>query len=434
MDQLPRSLPTAALLAAAALATACGVPVRAPVEVDWTFAGKGCADAGVATIRFAVAGEVVSPDTYTCAEANKGVNIGSYLLGFYQITVQGLDSLGTLAFEKTANVEVRNTNNLFLIDADAVASNPNGDGTLTLLWQFNGQTCAQSGVTTVHVKLDGQAVTDGANNPDLPCSASGTDGTSISSVSPGSHTIDLVGLKGSQLAYSLMGVSAAVQANADTRLTPNLLPSSSSGTSAYIHWTFAQLSCADAKVDSVRVFVDGQQQSPDYPCSASGADAGTVPIASSGNHTLTLQAIRTAGNALVYATTQGTTAAFSTGLTTQVLIDAPASSPGVGGIKLTWSGGVCDGASPASLNYTLHAPDGHSTISGSVSCSSAPAQHSFTICNPAGASCPAGSAGLAAGNWTIDASATSGGTTSTATAAPFAVPNAETGAATIVFH
>src|SRR5438132_8165688 len=77
-----------------AAAAACGGPSRSDVVLDWTFEGKACTDAEVATIQFDIAGEVLSPNQFNCADAPVGVDLGSFLFGDYQLTITGIDGAG----------------------------------------------------------------------------------------------------------------------------------------------------------------------------------------------------------------------------------------------------------------------------------------------------------------------------------------------------
>src|SRR3954463_1227819 len=97
-------------------AAACG-PSAAEVEVDWTFGGLSCADAGVDTIQFSIAGEVLSPDQFTCAKAPVGASLGTFRNGTYQLTVSGFDARGSLLYESTQSIQVRGSRlNQFAVD------------------------------------------------------------------------------------------------------------------------------------------------------------------------------------------------------------------------------------------------------------------------------------------------------------------------------
>jgi len=325
-----RTLVACVLASGALLLTACE-PSRRAVEIDYTFGGRDCASAGVATIQIDVAGEILNPNQYRCADANKGVAIGRYLNGTYEVTVSGFDTSGNVIYQTVKAISVSGGSNVFLIDADPV----NQGGSITILWRFAGQTCAQAGVTAVRVTLDGALVADGSNNVNLACTSAGEDGTTISGVDAGVHRVDLQALRGGQVAYTLGNLTATVQDGFDTELDPNLIASSTSSASASVRWTFAGMTCADAKVSTVRLTVDSTTPL-EVPCNANGSDGALITNLTSGNHSFSLQGVRAtaSGNVLAYNSTSATVATFSVGLTTQVLVDAPSASPGVGGARL----------------------------------------------------------------------------------------------------
>ncbi len=440
MTWSPRPALAALALAASALGTGGCQPSRKSVELDWTFAGQTCAAAGVATIQVDIAGEILTPNRFACQDAQghvtTGANLGSYLTGVYNITVQGFDTSGNEIFGSSQNFTVSTAHNVFSIDVAAVQATT---GSVSLLWSFAGQTCAQANISVVHVTLDNQAVLGENNSADLPCHAgtgAGSDGTSISPLDPGNHRIDVKGYRNGQLAYDLENVTAAVVAGADTQLVENLPAITSTSASAQINWSFTGLSCAEAAVDLVRVAVDGAQVPGDFPCTAGGADAGVVTNLTAGAHSFTVQGIRntSAGGFLVYSSTQATSATFATGFTTQVLVDAASASPGVGGAKLLWSGGVCSSATAtANIAYTIHSPSNQPTT-GTSTCGGAAPNAGIEFCSPGAAGCPAGSPGLTAGAWSIDVTATSGAGTSTASGVFFAVPNGTESTTTITLH
>src|SRR2546430_7985800 len=102
-DSMRRLLLSSLVLAAAA---ACG-PGSSDVEVDWTFEGISCADAQVATIQVDIAGEVLQPNQFSCADAGLGADLGTYFAGTYQITITGLDALGTVTHQIMQSLVVR---------------------------------------------------------------------------------------------------------------------------------------------------------------------------------------------------------------------------------------------------------------------------------------------------------------------------------------
>src|SRR4051794_6052304 len=124
------------LAASFAAATACA-PSRVPVEVDWTFGGLTCADAGVARIQIDVDGEVLSPNKFTCAQAGAGVDLGTFLVGPYDVTVTGFDPDDNVIYQAQQRIQVhRGAKNVFTIDAAPTT------GTATLQWSFGGKSCA----------------------------------------------------------------------------------------------------------------------------------------------------------------------------------------------------------------------------------------------------------------------------------------------------
>ncbi len=209
---------------------ACGEPTRAPVELDWTFAGTDCATAGVRNIQVDVAGEVLSPNTFACQDnagnVTTGADLGRYLTGNYVITVTGLDSNNDVAYQGQSTFHVAPGQNVFHLDTVLIHQPAGSGGTLTLLWTFNGgMSCATAGVTTMHVFLDGSAITDGSGNANLPCHSGSADGTSIDPVDAGGHTVDLEGFFGNgSLAYSKHGVPVTVTDNVEKVLSVDLPP------------------------------------------------------------------------------------------------------------------------------------------------------------------------------------------------------------------
>src|SRR5215468_8783321 len=93
------------LLSLVIAVAACG-PGRSDVEVDWTFEGLSCSDARVATIQVDVAGEVLSPNQFTCAEASLGADLGTYIAGTYQVTITGFDAFGAVTHQIIQSIVV----------------------------------------------------------------------------------------------------------------------------------------------------------------------------------------------------------------------------------------------------------------------------------------------------------------------------------------
>src|SRR3954468_21607083 len=223
-------------------AAACG-PSRAEVEVDWTFGGLSCAEAGVDRIEFSIAGGVRSPDHFSCAQAGAGANLGSFLNGNYQLPVSGFDVDGNLLYQTTQSIQVRGSRlNKFPIDLPQVAQ---VTGDVTLHWTFAGKSCATAGIPVVHVSVDNQVITDADNSADLPCSSAGTDGTTITPLSQGQHSFDIVGVDSTRNSkFALNGFLVTVVAGQNTIASPDLPPAAPTTASANLTWTFDGKSCA----------------------------------------------------------------------------------------------------------------------------------------------------------------------------------------------
>ncbi|HET7787759.1 MAG TPA: hypothetical protein VIR81_00735 [Myxococcales bacterium] len=309
-------------------AAACG-PSRAEVEVDWTFGGLSCADAGVDRIEFAIAGEVLSPDHFSCSQATVGASLGSFLDGNYQLTVSGFDTAGNLVYQTTQTIQVRGTRkNVFPIDLPQVAQ---FTGDVTLHWTFGGRSCTAAGIPIVHVSVDNQVITDVNNSPDLPCTSAGVDGTTIGPLSQGQHTFDIVGVDGAgNSKYALNGFLVTVVAGQNTVASPDLAPAAPTTASANLTWTFGGQSCAAANVDHVAIFVDpaangtGGVNAGTVPCSTAGTDGGSVDGLTRGTHSFAIQGIRTLadGPHLIYRTHNPPSSFFEIGLITDLSVSA----------------------------------------------------------------------------------------------------------------
>ncbi|HZR11340.1 MAG TPA: hypothetical protein VFA79_22330 [Myxococcales bacterium] len=316
------------ILPLVAAAVACA-PSRSEVVVYWTFGGLSCADAGVATIRVDIAHEVLTPNQFTCAQASQGASLGTYLNGDYQLTVSGLDANGTLAYQSSQTLSVRSgKDNTFPIDVPAVAAT---SGDVTLHWSFAGRTCAQAGITVVHASVDNTVLTDASDNPNLPCSQSGVDGTTVSPLTPGQHTFDLVGIDASGAArYALNGYTVTAVAGQTAVYNPDLAPAAPTTASANLTWSFDGKSCAAATVDHVTIMVDpdgsgnGGVNAGTVACNTSGIEGASVDGLTEGTHSFAILGIRTLsdGPHLLYRTHNPPSRTFAIGLITDVFVSA----------------------------------------------------------------------------------------------------------------
>jgi hypothetical protein len=313
-----------ALAAALSLAAACG-PVRDDLTVDWTFGGKTCAAAGVAVIQMHIDGEVLTPDRFTCAEAGQGASLGTYLLGRYNLTVQGLDAASRVIYQSTVQVDVKRGGTRIALDVAPATS----DGSATLHWTFDGKSCAAAGVTLINASVDNQVLTDDKNNPDLPCSQAGVDGVIVEPLSPGQHSFDLVGKASGTIKYALNGFAVTIAAGQNTSAAPNLRPAAPTTASANLTWAFDGKTCAAANVDQVRIFFDprpdgsGGLDAGTVPCSSGGVNGAAVDAVPEGTHSFAITGIR-AGH-IVYFTHRPPSTMFRIGLISDLFV--PAESP-----------------------------------------------------------------------------------------------------------
>lgn len=310
------------------VAAAACAPTRAKVVVMWTFGGISCADAGVATIQFDIAGEVLTPNQFTCAQAPGGADLGNYLLGRYELTVSGFDASGTLTHQVTQTLDVRRGGeNDFTVDVPQVAATT---GDVTLHWTFGGKSCSQAGITVVHASVDSQVLTDGNNNPDLPCSSGTVDGTTVGPLSPGRHTFDLVGVDaGGQSKYALNGYVVTVVAGQNAVYSPDLAPAAPTTASANLTWTFSGQSCATANIDHVTILVDPKADGTQGPqtvnagtvaCNTAGTDGASVEGLTAGIHSFAILGSR--NGTLLYRTHSPPSSYFAVGLITDVTVSA----------------------------------------------------------------------------------------------------------------
>jgi len=187
-------------------AAACGGPSRGELEVDWTFEGVSCADAGVAFIQVAIAHEELSPNQFTCQEAGLGANLGVYYAGDYQLTVTGLDANMTVTHQATQTLRVEGgKKNSYAVDVPRVA--PTTTARANLNWIFDNdpnKTCAAAGVDQVTIMVDPDSSgSGGINAGTVPCTNGNPDPSKqpVAPLTPGTHTFAILGSRGNTLIY-----------------------------------------------------------------------------------------------------------------------------------------------------------------------------------------------------------------------------------------
>ncbi len=401
----------AGLAAAAVLGSGCGDPARGSLEVDWTFAGNTCLAAGVHTIQVDIAHELLTPNQFSCDQGGGaiagGANLGTFLAGRYTLTISGLDAGGVVLYQTQQDIVVQRGDNVLRIDVQRVPG-----GSISLNWTFGGLSCAQAGVTSVRMSVDGALILDQAGSVDVACSSGGVDGTSISPLSPGTHRVDLVGVRGAQPAYWLPNMQVSVADSADTNVRVNLPLSQPTFATADVSWdalasgggfalggfalgSLGAMTCAEAQVDVVSIAFDpnpdgtGGTPAGEVACDTNGVEGAQVSPIPAGIHTFAISGIRNAiaGPTLVYQTMHPASARFELGLLSNVDVDADPVGSRLGSAILNWDFSAVSPACP--VVYTLTDPTG-AKRTGSADCGTA----SIPVPSPA-----------TAGLWGIDATA-----------------------------
>src|SRR5438045_9464703 len=123
-----RTLVPAVVLCLALGASGCADPVRAPLDVNWSFGGLDCDQVGVATIHLQMNRELLNPSDYSCFDSRgnvtTGAHLGNFLLGYYNLIVIGLDTSGTEILRGTRTAHVGRGYNLVDLDIGWTATFP----------------------------------------------------------------------------------------------------------------------------------------------------------------------------------------------------------------------------------------------------------------------------------------------------------------------
>jgi hypothetical protein len=372
----------AGLAAAMVVVSACGDPARGTLDVTWTFAGQSCLAAGIQTIQVDLANELLNPNQFSCDLGGGSIAggahlLGSFLAGPYTLTVSGLNANGTLLYQTTQDITIQRGANVVPIDVQAVAP-----GSISLDWTFGGLSCASAGVTSVRMSVDGALIKDQSGSVDVACTAGGIDGTSISPLSPGTHTIYLVGVRGGQPAYWQQNLQVSVVSGSDTNVRVDLPPAQPTSGIADVSWDalasgggFAlgmqgAMTCDEAQVDVVTLALDpkpdgtGGTPVAQLACDNNGVEGTLISTGiSAGPHTFAMSGLR--GSTLVYQTTHPASAQFVAGLVSNVDVDADPVGSALGSATLRWDFGGA--ACPGSVSYTLTDPSG-TKQSGTAPC------------------------------------------------------------------
>lgn len=316
------------VLAVTLAAAAACAPTRVPVEIDWTFGGQFCDQAGVTTIQIDIDGEVLDRNQFTCGapdHASQGVGIGDFLTGPYRVTITGLDADGNVIYQGTQTIQVHGgQNNVFTIDAAPTT------GTATLHWTWGGRSCAAAGVTSVQISVDDQVITGQAG---FPCTSSGPngapiDGTTIGPLGPGNHTVGLAANGSGNTYYAVEGATVSVTVGQDSAYDIDVPAATPTTASADVRWTFSTtsatgLNCSQVGVDHIYLYFDnGAAPIADTACTGISGPVSEMSIVDvpDGQHTFAIHGTR--GGQLVYYTHHPVQTLFQAPFTTAVDVTA----------------------------------------------------------------------------------------------------------------
>ncbi len=277
--------PTVFLIVVVALA-ACGPGLSAPADLSllWTFGGKSCAAAGVATVHVTIPGEVERnvPCVFGGVE---GVKLTDFAPGSYFVALDAFDAAGNETYSDSANVIVRSgSENVNAVDLMTTAQ-----AQVELRWSFAGLSCAEAQVDQVRVDFGGGPVT-------VVCHGTGLDGGDFTTA-PGAFTAHVAGLRGGSVVYN-GAVNVNAPANANSTYTVDLAGTVSGALE--FDWTFGGKACVAAAVEKVsfrlsRVNADGTRTLSDaqtFNCGDLGARYNALDA---GRYAVDAQGIATSG-------------------------------------------------------------------------------------------------------------------------------------------
>jgi hypothetical protein len=321
---------------------------RGDVTFLWTLGGLRCDQArDIIGVNITIPGEsLVNGGRYACSTANvDGITLHDFRPGSYAFTLQGVDFQNQLRFQATGT---------FIIDGDKtvmVDLVPTGSpGSYAYLnWTFPGNSsCAQAGVSSVDITLDGQPPVN------FPCTeGQATPGLRTPYLSPGLHDIAFVARAPSgQPLYSYSG-KLTTRAYDPVYASYELLPPAQPGDVTFL-WTFDGRRCDEARdVYGVNITIPGEvlANGGKYACSTANVDGIVLQDFAPGTYSFTLEGVDFQNQILFRAT--GT---FVINGDRRVMVDlAPVGNPS-SYAYLNWTfpgNSSCAQAGVASVDITL---------------------------------------------------------------------------------
>jgi hypothetical protein len=221
-----------------------------------------------------------------------------------------------------------------LLVVGLTACNSGPGGSIAVSWSFAGSTCRNAGVEQVRIAIAGESL-----SPDTFDCASGV--ASFDNFFNGTYAVVVQGLNAVTGEALWSGSTTATVMDGDTAVSVTLQPLTPDNAVAYLSWTFDAATgqvpqCgAGQRLDSVGVFIDGQDSNLVYHC-ADGVNPrlAVTPYLAPGDHQIQLVAFNAAENVTAFAETDPVTLHFATS-------QAPTQSLtfhwNVGGLRLTWA-------------------------------------------------------------------------------------------------
>ncbi len=267
------------------------------MNLDVTFAGQGCQDANVGSVRLTFVNPVFGqPEDFPCTDPQGLlIKVPSVPPDSYRIRLDAYDATNTstITFSSAFSLNQTQTGSdefaLDLVGTTEVVTDftfagyVHQDGTTE-----TGMTCQEAGVSTVSLSVDGQQ-----NFANLPChdASSGRDAASLTGIQPGNHdfTVDAFDSSGNKL-YSSTFQNVSVQQGSN-ELTFDVLALQHATSGLKVAFTFgaSESDCSGAGVQSVDFLLfdqshsttpiyDTTQNNAPYTCGDSSAGVTQLPV------------------------------------------------------------------------------------------------------------------------------------------------------------
>src|SRR5437868_3937553 len=175
-------------------------------------------------------------------------------------------------------------------------------GEVRVFWTFANQTCQQAGVHIVQVDIQGEVLTPNQFFCTDPHDGSLRIGADLGAFFLGTYNLTVTGLDVDGVSVFQSSQSFTVNGDIDVNIDEQALPSTVA--TADVSWDalatttegFAlgfngAMTCAEAQVDVVRIFVDGTSAG-DVACDTNGVEGATVAPLTAGNHSFLISGIR----------------------------------------------------------------------------------------------------------------------------------------------